>query len=84
MADYVNEEHILEDMYQHYLKKVKADESKMHPVQQREMRKAFYAGASEVFGEMTDLAEEDEEKAFKFLDRVQKECLEFWKGVTKP
>ena len=54
---------ILEQQYQNYLKVVHLDESKMHPIQKKETRLAFYAGfMSSVLatGEIADKVNEDE------------------------
>ena len=54
-------------------------------VQQQEMRRAFYAGASAMFGLVTDLGDDDadEGEECKILDGLQNECIEFMSQVGK-
>ncbi len=68
----------IERMYSDYLKRVKIKENDMHPVQKIEMRRAFYAGISSFLHFMVNEMPEDEELGSIELDKMHKECLEFW------
>lgn len=63
----------VEGMYQDYLIRVGADESKMHNIQKTEMRRAFFAGVGSIFMELNK-----KEFSGAVMENMIKECNDFW------
>lgn len=71
----------VEDHYQFYLRLSGADESKMHPIQRSEMRKAFYAGAGQILELLKNkVSELPEEKGVEVMESMMQEISEYFIG----
>ncbi len=68
----------VEHMYQVYLEKVNLDESKMHPVQKEETKRAFYGALGQMVIFMDNVADLPEEEGATAIIDFRKEVSEFW------
>jgi len=71
----------IDHQYQQYLKRMQLDETKMHPQQKIETKRAFYGGFSQLlvlmFNDVADI--DDEDKAVLTLEDLSVQCEQFWK-----
>lgn len=63
----------LEEHYQKYLELVKLDESKMHPIQKIETRRAFMAGMASMFTLFMPITDLPENEVFEAFDTIYKQ-----------
>lgn len=70
----------LDEQYRIYLERVRLDESKMHPVQKVETKRAFMGACGQILLLMrNDVAEiEDEDEAVRILESLLDQALKFW------
>lgn len=71
------------DAFAFYLERMKMDPEKMHPVQLKETRRAFYGGVSTYLRMLTDSSINSMEDAMAQLNDVEKQCTQFWINETK-
>ena len=53
------------------------------PIQRQEMKRSFYAGIQSILFKQIELSDLDEDAAVAELDKIHKECNEFFDGVAK-
>lgn len=74
-------ENSVEKEYQLYLEKCRLDESKMHPVQRVETRRAFFAGFGQCLVELGELSKKhNEAEFFEIVEAMKEEVIGFWQA----
>lgn len=69
----------LEHQYREYLRLMKLDESKMHPVQKVETKRVFYGACGQILMLLQqDISELDEEKGVEVLQNMLEQCVHFF------
>lgn len=74
----------VEKMYQEYLKISKQDESKMHPIQKQETKRAFFAGVGNLlmFFKNDITEEQSDEEVLDLFDSLENEVNQFFISET--
>lgn len=73
----------VEEAFKFYMGKMKMDPEKLHPVQLRETRRAFFGGVSTYLRMLTDTRIHTMEEAMSQLQGVEQQCREFWESESK-
>lgn len=69
----------LENQYQQYLKRVGLDENKMHPVQKKETKRAFFGACGQMLVLLRDdVSELEDDKAIETLENMDNQVNSFW------
>ena len=73
----------IEHQYQLYLQRVNLEESKMHPLQKKQLKQAFFGAFGQLLILMRDgIAILPEDVGIKILDAQMKEVLDFFNAET--
>ena len=78
----MSNEKIVEKLYQDYLQKIGADETKMPIIQRREMRRSFFAGAGSLLNFISEESDKHADDDVSFLSDINNELLDFWQTQT--
>lgn len=73
----------IEGAFIFYMDKMKMDPAKLHPVQLRETRRAFYGGVSTYLRMLSDSTITNFEDALAQMKDVERQCSEFWASELK-
>ncbi len=74
----------LEYQYQLYLQRVGLDENRMHPVQKRETKQAFYGACGQILVLLRDdLSTLDEKKAMNAFQNLYNQVSNYFISITK-
>lgn len=69
----------IENQYQQYLKLVNLNEGKMHPIQAKETRRAFFGAAGQILILFRDeIGAMEEDDAIQAMDDLKNEVSHFW------
>lgn len=69
----------LEWQYQEYLKRVNLPESKMHPIQRIETKRAFMAAAGQMLITLRDeVSKLDDDEAVKVMENMTNQVADYW------
>lgn len=68
----------IDELWAQYLKASHQDETKMHPVQRSETKRAFVAGMGAALHAMLDIAALDESESCEVVEQLHQSILNFF------
>ena len=74
----------LEKQYQLYLKRVKLNESTMHPMQRIETKRAFMGACGQILFLFRDeLSELEENDAVEQMEKMKNQVVQYWNNQSR-